>query len=575
MVGIPSRRASQFRDPAAEITWGFPAICISFWILFAVVAHAAEPTRVVMVTPRDQAADVSVQTLVQIHLSNGLRLPTLTADVVRLLDPDGKSVACKLGSDIEGDVVNLQPSMRLRPLSRYTLEVSNKLIDRGDKPVAAFRSTFTTGTELPRAAEIPGFRYTKTKIDDEHGPTAIAIGPDKNVYVSTYNGILYRLRINPKSGLAVGKDILLTLPGDRKILGLAFDPGATAEELIAWITHDERKAEQKNEGTFSGVLSKIRIPAVGPEGAVIGSGTTETPYIIGLPSGWHPLNGCTFGPDKRIYISVGSMNRLGDDPVRPETLLSSAVVVADVRSPHFSGGRLPLNVQTTAPVHYDPLAADAPLKLYATGFRQMYRVCWHTNGNLYGGVNQNDGTGRSDTPSKPGVPALHSVFPDEDLVRIVEGGYYGHPNPSRNQYVLLGGNPTAGVDPWEVPEYPVGVRPEPNFNAANLIFNLKSINGTSANGCAEYELPGPLNGRLLICFYEGTHSVHTFSFNKSGTAVTDNRPLLTEEGESMTFTQPLDVAVHPSGRIYVADFGNWSSFGGGGSICLLSPHGGE
>jgi sugar lactone lactonase YvrE len=69
--------------------------------------------------------------------------------------------------------------------------------------------------------------------------------------------------------------------------------------------------------------------------------------------------------------------------------------------------------------------------------------------------------------------------------------------------------------------------------------------------------------------------VHTFSFNKSGTAVTDNRPLLTEEGESMTFTQPLDVAVHPSGRIYVADFGNWSSFGGGGSICLLSPHGGE
>src|SRR6185436_14752 len=101
-------------------------------------------------------------------------------------------------------------------------------------------------------------------------------------------------------------------------------------------------------------------------------------------------------------------------PQRPETLLSAAVVVADVRGAAFGQGKLPVNVQTTEPIRYDPAAKDAPVKLYATGFRQMYRVCWHTNGNLYGGVNQNDGTGRSDTPSKPGVPALHSVFPDED-----------------------------------------------------------------------------------------------------------------------------------------------------------------
>ena len=544
------------------------------------VASAADSTRVVMVSPRDQAADVSPQTLVQIHFSNGLKLPTLTADAVRLLDPDGKSVAAKLGSDIEGDVVNLQPTGKLLPLSRYTLEVTSKLVGKEGMPVAAFRSTFTTGTDRPRAVEIPGFRYTKTKIDDEHGPTAIAIGPDKNVYVSTYNGMVYRLRIDPQTGLAIGKDRLLALEGERKILGLAFDPDATAEKLIAWITYDDRKAELQNEGTFSGVLSKLQIPAAGRERNPDQSGTLasiakETPYIIGLPSGWHPLNGCTFGADKRLYISTGSMNRLGDDPVRPETPLSAAVLVVDVHSPDESGGRLPLNAQTTAPVSYNPHAPNAPLKLYATGFRQMYRVCWHSNGNLYGGVNQNDGTGRSDTPSKPGVPALHSVFPDEDLVRIVEGGYYGHPNPSRNEYVLLGGNPMSSVDPWEVPEYPVGVQPEPNFHPDNLIFNLKSINGTSANGCTEYTLPGPLHGRLLICFYEGTHTVHTFAFSDSGTTVTDNRPLLTADGQSMTFTQPLDVVVHPSGRIYVADFGSWSSFGGGGAIWALNPAGGK
>jgi hypothetical protein len=285
------------------------------------------------------------------------------------------------------------------------------------------------------------------------------------------------------------------------------------------------------------------------------------------------LNGCTFGPDKGLYLSVGSMNRLGHDPVRPETPLSAAVVVADARNPNFNGGRLPLNVQTTEPVNYNPHATTAPLKLYATGFREMYRLCWHSNGNLYGGVNQNDGTGRADTPSCPGVPSLHSVFPDEDLVRIVQGGYYGHPNPSRRQYVLLGGNPTAGVDPWEVPEYPIGVQPDPAFNPANLIFNLKSINGTSADGCTEYTLSGPLKGRLLVCLFEGTHTIHTFAFNSNGTAVVDNRPLLAENNESLRFTQPIDVTVHPTGRIYVADFGSWSSFGGGGTIWGLNPVG--
>ncbi|HKB01112.1 MAG TPA: Ig-like domain-containing protein [Gemmataceae bacterium] len=542
------------------------------WLLAALVAtvalvgpdaRAAEPTRVVQVSPRDKATGVDPRAPVQIHFSNGLRLASVTAEAVRLRGPGNTPVPAKLGTDIEGDVVTVQPTKPLAARTAYTIEVTAKLIDKAGAAVAPFRSAFTTGEERAPVAPRVGFRFTKTRIDSEHGPTAIAVGPDGHVYVSTYMGVLYRLQIDPKTGLAVGKDKLLTRDG-RKILGLTFDPEATATKLVAWISYDDRKAENVDSGTFSGVVSRVEIPAAGPGGAA-----KETQYIIGLPSGWHPLNGCTFGPDKRLYMSVGSMNRLGDDPVRPETPLSAAVLVADVRDPKFNNGRLPLNVQTTAPVNYDPQAKNAPLRVYATGFRELYRLCWHSNGSLYGGVNQNDGTGRADTPSCPGVPSLHAVFPDEDLVRIVEGGYYGHPNPSRKQYVLMGGNPTAGIDPWEVPEYPVGVKPDPNFNPANLIFNLKSIDGTSANGCCEYKLAGPLNGRLLICFYEGTHTLHTFAFNAKGTVVTDHRPILGEDNESLKFIQPLDVAVHPSGRICVADFGEWKSFGKGGAIWVL------
>ncbi|MGH2687383.1 MAG: PA14 domain-containing protein, partial [Actinomycetota bacterium] len=285
-----------------------------------------------------------------------------------------------------------------------------------------------------------------------------------------------------------------------------------------------------------------------------------------------PLNACTFGPDGRIYLSCGSMNRMGQDPVRPETPLSAAVVVADVRNPGFNGGVLPLNVQTTSPVRYNAFASNAPLKPYATGFREMYKPAWHSNGSFYGGVNQNDGTERAESPSGPGVPSLRMIFPDEDLVRIVPGAYYGHPNPSRNQIVVMGGNPTSGRDPWEVPEYPVGVRPDPKFNPANLLFNLASIGGTSANGCAEYTGSGPLRGRLLVCFYETKHTIHTFAFNAAGTAVTDQRPILDESGNPLTLNHPLDLAVHPSGRIYVADFGAWATAdqGAGGGIWMLT-----
>jgi hypothetical protein len=227
---------------------------------------AAEPTKVVRVTPRDKATGTDVHAPVQIHFSNGLKLTTINADSVRLLDAAGKPVAVKLSSDIEGDVVNVQPARALLPRTSYTIEVTGKLIDRAGASVAPFRSSFTTGARAAPAIAKEGFRYSKTKVDDERGPTAIAVGPDGHVYVSTYDGILYRLRIDARTGLPAGKDKLLALAG-RKILGLTFDPEASADKLVAWITYDDRKAEQVDTGTFSGVVSRVVIPAPRSAGA--------------------------------------------------------------------------------------------------------------------------------------------------------------------------------------------------------------------------------------------------------------------------------------------------------------------
>ncbi|MBI2948700.1 MAG: right-handed parallel beta-helix repeat-containing protein, partial [Verrucomicrobia bacterium] len=94
------------------------------WELDGLDTPSSAATTVVLVNPRDGVRDVSVQTTVQIHFSNGLTLTSIIPDSVRLLKPDGTQVNAQLGSDLEADVVNLQPKDRLAPRTSYLLEVN-------------------------------------------------------------------------------------------------------------------------------------------------------------------------------------------------------------------------------------------------------------------------------------------------------------------------------------------------------------------------------------------------------------------------------------------------------------------
>ena len=156
---------------------------------------------------------------------------------------------------------------------------------------------------------------------------------------------------------------------------------------------------------------------------------------------------------------------------RPEHLLSSAILRLDTNAVLALGG--PLNALTTdAGGSYNPFAAGAPLQIYAAGVRNAFQLLWTRDGNLLAPVNGASGGGN--TPSGPGVSALTNVSQVESdyLYSIVQGGYYGHPNPTRQQYVLGGGNPTAGVDPAEVTAYPVGTQPETNYHPPVFDFGL-------------------------------------------------------------------------------------------------------
>ena len=74
------------------------------------------------------------------------------------------------------------------------------------------------------------------------------------------------------------------------------------------------------------------------------------------------------------------------------------------------------------------------------------------------------GTG-GNTPEAPdgSVPAVHERSEHRrrarqdcarrrTLANINNLAYYGHPNPTRDEYVVMGGNPTSNPDPYEFVE---------------------------------------------------------------------------------------------------------------------------
>ena len=326
-------------------------------------------------------------------------------------------------------------------------------------------------------------------------------------------------------------------------------------------------------GQFSGTIAKLELPRFGEKAKA-----RRTEYIVGLPHDdllHHQPNAIDFGPDGLLYQSVGGVATLGGNPNwgMKETPLSAAVLRADVRNPKFNGGKLPCDVRTSSPVNYDPSRKGAPVEVFATGFRNAYGLAWHSSGHLFTATNQNSIKKGVTTPASPDgkVPAI-AATPEEMLYRVQRGKYYGHPNPSRGEYVLNGGNPTSGRDPFEVTAYPVGTKPLANFEPS-LIYNLRPGGGNSANGMCEYTAKGQLNGRLMIAYFSGAKSIQSFQIADDG-RVTHESPLADAKGNPIRFRGAIDVAAHPkTGRVYVADFGEWErpNFGHKGAVWVLEP----
>ena len=543
-----------------------------------VTIRSARPSVVSVYIPNG-AKNINENTSISTNIlklpNGGINNATITSSTVYLTEnATGVLVPSNVNGTGGGDAITLVPAFGLKLNTAYKFHITSGIKDLSGASFMPYSSTFTTDS-IPISIEST-IKFDKISLPTATGRhSSLTIGPDGKLYALSIDGIIKRFSINPDGTLGTPQLIysLQNAYGARKqrlAIGFTFEPASTATNLVAWVTHSSYLF--LNSPDWDGKLTRL-------------SGNnlqTVQDVLINLPRSAkdHVTNCIAFGPDSALYFTQASTSAMGRADHtwsnRSEHLLSGSVLRLDVSKLTT----LPLNVKTSeGGGTYNPYAANAPLTIYASGVRNAYDLVWHSNGSLYAPTNGSaaggntpasvNGALRTDgtTYSRPSVPSLTNVQQtmNDYLFRIVKGGYYGHPNPLRGEFVLNGGNPTPGADKAEVPGYPVGTLPDANWRGNAFDFT----NNCSPDGAIEYKsstFNGALKGKLLVVRYSQHDDIITLTPGSNKDIVSSI------EGASIPgfsgFIDPLNLTEDvKTGNIYVSEFG-----GDSGKITLLKPH---
>ncbi len=541
-------------------------------------AAATSSPSVLSSTPTNGATNVDRDTAVtlSVKLPNGALDPsTVNASNVTLQrNSDGANVASIVNTTGGGDAIVLTPSNFLDANTTYKLTVSANVKDVSGTSMTPFTMTFTTGSGSSAGNLNVAFQQVPLGTAAGVAFTCVRIGPDGLLYASSEDGRIFRFPINADGTLGVPQVIssLQTANGNqqRLITGFAFDPASTGSNIKLWVSNSFYGFQ--NVPDFTGKITVMSGPNL----------TTVQDAVINLPRSIqdHSTEQPTFGPDGALYFPQGSNNSTGAPDNtwgnRSEHQLSAAILRLDTSK--ITPGK-PLDAKTAdSGGSYNPFAANAPLTIYASGVRNSFQLLWTSNGTLYAPTNGASSGGnapafpnsvngeRIDTHQNytgPAVPGLTGITETEDdwLFKIVKGGYYGHPNPSRGEYLLDGGNPTAGADPFEFTEYPVGTKPDPNYRASD-VYDLGPHR--SADGILEYQdktFGGLLQNALFIADYSAGNDISILLRDASGNITADLHGL----SGLTNLNNPVNIVEDPNtGNIYVAELG-------GQKLVLLKP----
>ena len=505
-----------------------------------------EPPRVIVARPSDgdRAVPPDGQITIKVYLPNG-RIDAATLDgtsVTVACASDGVAAPALVTTSPDGRFIVIKPSGPLKADTGYNCRITNGVRDFTGTRFVPFEMSFTTG-----GLADPAIQFEKVRLVTAAsvGFTCVLVGPDGRLYAGADDGRIFRYDVRGDG--TIGSPTVITSlqdanKGPRLLTGFCFDPQADPRQPALWASHGHHGFTDVPDWT--GKISRLS----GPDLDLVRD------VVIHLPRSVrdHLTNQPSFGPDGALYIPQPSNTAFGaPDPLwggRPERLLSATILRLDVGST----GAAPIDAKTVdGGGRYDPEAAGALLTIFADGVRLAYDLLWHSNGHLYAPVNGSSAGGNA--PAGNSVPALHNIPTSEHdwLYKVRRGRYCGHPNPGRGHYVLNGGNPTAARDPAEVPEYPVGTRPDAAWDPPLYDFG----DHVSPNGIIEYRssaFGGRLQNKLLVCRYNAGSDILCLTLDGDGNVSSATAGIAGFTG----LTNPLDLTEDVrTGCVYVAEYG--------------------
>jgi hypothetical protein len=536
------------------------------------------------------------------NFGSGVMPITMNTHNVRLMKVVGNhetQVAGHVNTSGAGDSIVFQPMDMLDVDSKYHFRVDG-VRDTSGALFMPYDMTFTTAPATALSRYPVAFDHIQMKKTWGNIFTGLTVGPDHQLYAGTFDGRIMRYDFLPDGTLSdpfVIKTVLNAnkgpenATGNRLITGICFDPTSTPDNMVLWITNGVCAIEHCPD--WSCKVSRLSGPDL----------NHYEDYVVGLPRAWrdHLSFKIQFGPDGGLYFNQGSSSSTGAPDnkwgLRNEHLLTAACLRLDTKAvaDRLAAGGGPLNVKTEddgQPVrnvagaeipyeHYTPFAPGAPLTLYATGIRCGFSMLWHTNGKLYSCLNGGAAGGAApgtpedlaDVPHRndearfgkynggavPAIPYVSETQPDL-FISIEKGAFYGHPNVTRGEYVMFGGNPDGGSDNYQVHDYPLGTKPDRNWHPAYWSLGIS----LSCNGLIEYKsntFGGALKGKILTTRYSGGKDIEVLTPGTDGKII----EAITGIDGFNQFIDPLDlVEDQNTGNLYVSEFG-------GQKLTLLKP----
>ncbi len=494
-----------------------------------------------------------------------------------------------------GDTLTIKAIENLKPNTVYRVILNGrndlpKITDIAGNPFATATYFFTTGTFFNQGDPDIKFSNQTVVTKTTNGAfSAITIGPDNRLYAATLEGFIYRYDINPSTGTLSNEQIYSIVRtnngGARFITGIVVDPRSTdVNNPVLWVSHGQAKfgdTAQQYADNHTGKISRLYGNNL----------STYEDVIINIPRSVkdHLNNQIVFDPIKRnLYFLIPSHSAMGRADTtwgnRAEEISTAALFRLQLQT---RGSRVGIEdwLASAGPINLDPASSrpynffkgNNPLRFYATGIRNAYDMVWHSNGKLYMPINSSAAGGN--TPDDPATPVSESVTGveqsiDDYLLDIVEAGYYGQPNPARGQYILNGGNPTAGVgnDPAEIRDYPPGTLPDPTYRGIAYNFGAHE----SPNGVIEYKsdaFGGVLKGQLVVARYAGGADLVFLKPNSDGTFDQDTAATIGTTGVK-NMPSVLDVIEDTrNGNLYTITLDD--AFANNGTIRLHRPLAGQ